>query len=239
MIVNAILSMVIPLLPSIFFGFFFSFYLYWKVLDHYGLKTKEWNLNVSNFIEYIKFIIVGLVAQFFNWFDKKILALQIILYVLIAIFGVLSFGSILSSSGGYLYAMGAVVCFIISIVVWLYNVIRFYAVLPIRLTEATGAVDAFQKSWDLTDGKVLNIIGILILTGLFSLLLFVVPLLLIVFCFSGGVIAGVIGSIIGGVLLLLLSNYISLFFAFVITNYYIALRGGEKKAEVKVEVKKK
>jgi len=236
-----ILSAIIPLIPQILVGFFSTFYICDKVLNHLGVKTKNWSaINGHNIIEYVKYWIVDIVITMFNWVDKKILIAQIIAYVVAVIslvfLTVVGFSPALSSTFGsaafmILVAL-AVIAVVVALILLIYNSIRFFVALPVRLSEAEGTVDAFKRSWELTRGRAFNIFCIQILYSILALILVIVaalPLILAALGISGaGVSLGAVLTLIGfGITLILffiVSIYLTMFGSFVVTNYYLSIK---------------
>lgn len=222
---SVILSAVIPIVPSIFFGFFFTIYLYWKVLQNLKVKTKNWDLGINNFIAYIKYLVVNFVIVLFNWPNKKIFWSQVGLYIVTAAVFSISFAlsSVILSILGLLMLVAAFILIV-------YNSLHYFVALPVRLVEARGTINAFERAWPLTKGRVWNILGIQILLVLFGIVLMIPSILLgIAGVLSGNIVLFFLTIGLAGILFVTVEAYLMLFGAFVVTNYYFALNREKKK----------
>jgi len=229
-IVSGILSVFIPIIPTLVAGFFTSFYVWEIILKNSNIRTRKLGeFEFKNLIPYFKYVIAKSILTLINWIDKKILAIQLILYLLIFMFAF------------SVNVIGTIIIILIIFLIYLYNHLRFYFALPIRLLESDGTIDSFKKSWEMTEGKAGTLFLIYVLYSIFYIIMLLLVLLpIIVFLTLSNLnIEGMISQlsfIIIAILIMLatltlfliLASFIPIFEAYIFAKYYIDIKKEEK-----------
>ena len=88
----------------------------------------------------------------------------------------------------FLYGLGTVLGLFLLIIPGLFLMVKWSAAMPARVGERTGIIEAFSRSWKLTEGAWWPIFGLFVLFAVGSMVLGL----------GAGVIAGTTGAIFGG-----------------------------------------
>jgi len=222
-ILSFFFSLFIPILPLLFFGFMFSFFLWDKILASFGENTKGLsNLSITNFISYIVYDIFGWIVSLFNFIDMRVLVVQVLIYI-----------STLYVLGNTLDFKSTILPFIIvNLSIAIYNKIRFSFALPIRLTETDSVMAAFKSSYEKTKGKEVNIFRIYLFYYLFVIFSLIFTILFVV-------IISYINQVIGLLTLIsvpILVLYLFIFNSYVFLNYYLIVKNEKQNEQIQKEI---
>jgi membrane-anchored glycerophosphoryl diester phosphodiesterase (GDPDase) len=222
-IVTLLLSMFIPLLPLLIFGFIFTFFLWERILSSLGENTRNLSaFNVSNIVSYIIYDVLGWIINLFNFIDKRILLAQFVfyglrLYVLFVNPNVLG-NSILD-----------ILLILLGLFLFFYNRIRFTFALPIRIIKNDDVVGSFKESYELTKGKELVLFRMYLFYYLFAILLFTIAILPIAVI---GLIIGIDMNLLAAIAVLFVFSYLVIFNSFMFSTYYTAIKNERQKEQV-------
>jgi len=223
-------------LATIAMVFVIEFMIMPKVLTKYNQKSPFGEANFANFLAWLKLSVIQGILPLINWRQKKVLRWQLGLIGGVILFGILGFAvnPFLFLFMGLLLVVGTILSF--------YNTLRYSQVLPVRLVEKNSTFISFDRSWELTEGKALNVFALELLLGVFSLVVFAVIFVLVLFVLLGDLVTSVEGllstvsdplaafAVIGASIILLnivisvFTAFLSLVYLFAKANYYIGLK---------------
>ena len=204
--------------------------LFWilpRAMAHYGLKSRFLNDKIGMLVAVIVQSIYLFIAVFLNWRQKNIMNIQIGIIAAVVITAVLAIA--IHQAFFVLTALA----FIAGVVVAAYNGLRFSQVSMIYLSSETDISNAMDRSWTITDGKLMSVIGLNLLLGLFMMVAFGV-VIVITMAFASVPVVGSILSVLASLVLsgLLMSMfYFTSYFAD--TNFLISISGKSAKKQKK------
>jgi len=208
-------------------------------LKHYGEKTGFGGISFTEIKEWVKYTVVNLVVQFFNWQDKRILAAQVVIAAaglivwfsgfdqqMIALNAIDQTNLSTQALEGINLTIVAVGLAVIGLL-WLfqtYNLIRYSLLIQVRLAEGKDIMDSVGKAWKLTDGRLLTTLALLIVWSIFSFIMNWVASAFsgMLFFFSG-----------------IMFSFLTITWAFVFTSYYLSLKGSAHGVSVPAPAKKR
>ena len=153
-----LLVLVIPgIIISINASYLSTFYLYSKVGKVFHKKSVFEKFNLANVLELVKFSIVSFVTVLFNWVNKKILIIQVSIIIAIVILATIFLLLKPFAQLSTLLIIFSVILFLFYFVILIYNTLRFYPALLIRIFKNKSATESLKEAWELTRGNALHI----------------------------------------------------------------------------------
>lgn len=147
-----------------------SAFVWARALGGKGLSVIALDFNSA--LRFVGLSVLSIVVMFFNWFDKRLLALP---FAIILLF----IAGIFSLPFGALFILLAFVLLVLYFFVIIYNSMRFSQASPAFINERLSVWQALEVSWKLTDGRVLSILGRMIVSSLVVVvalaLVFIIP----------------------------------------------------------------
>ena len=219
----------IPFIGSLLSALVGMAFLYPKIVSNYIKGSKYVSDPLGAFVATIIAAVFSMIASLFNWKQRNILYLQIGLFavaVVLFLFAGLNIAAQYMSQSGVAASdlLGTAPVFILAIlamlaygVVVIYNSIRYSQVLPLLFTATDDGQKALDMSWQMTEGKVLSLIG---LNALVIALGFVISVLILAFSVVPFAVY-VVGS--------LLTVFLTFVSYFATVNFFVALREGDGK----------
>ena len=134
-----------------------TFYLYSKVGKVFHKKSVFEKFNLANVLELVKFSIVSFVTVLFNWVNKKILIIQVSIIIAIVILATIFLLLKPFAQLSTLLIIFSVILFLFYFVILIYNTLRFYPALLIRIFKNKSATESLKEAWELTRGNALHI----------------------------------------------------------------------------------
>jgi len=176
-IVLIIIFSIIGFFAMLFWTYIQSLFLMGKILEAKGMKNDFTEITFEGYVRYIKLIVANMFTSLFNWLNKKILAVQIILAILTIILLVIAAGQFLNlltnENASYVErvaALGtasiALIPMLLYFIIMCYNGLRLIVTLPVRVLETKGTVDAIKKTWDHTRGYAVAALITMVLLGI-------------------------------------------------------------------------
>ena len=212
---------------SVLSGIVAFFWILPRAMAHYGLKSRFLNDKIGMLVAAIVQSVYLFIAVFLNWRQKNIMNVQIgiIAAVVVTI--------ILAVAIHRAFFVLTAIAFIAGIVVAAYNGLRFSQTSMIYLSSETDVSNAMDKSWAITEGKLMSVIGLNLLLGLFGMVAFGV-VIIITMAFA---LVPVVGPILSALASLVLSGLLMSMFYFTSyfadTNLLISISGKSAKKQEK------
>jgi hypothetical protein len=181
---TALLALIILIIAFIIFtissSYLSTFYTISKIGKIFGKKSIFEKFSMANVIEAVKFWIVSFFVSLFNWINKKVFVVQITLIIL-AILSLLAWILIpflvpydIAHIASIIFPILLIVLFFIYLVICIYNAIRFFPALILRIFKSKNATEAFTECWEMTKGNALPIFASLIVIAIASWIISVI-----------------------------------------------------------------
>jgi len=168
----AIILIIAFIIFAISSSYLSTFYTISKIGKIFGKKSVFEKFSMASMIEAVKFWIVSFFAPLFNWIDKRIFAIQITLIIL-AILSLLAWILIpslvpddIAHIISIIFPILLIVLFFIYLAICLYNAIRFFPALILRIFKSKKATEALTECWEMTKGNALPIFASLIVIAI-------------------------------------------------------------------------